>query len=68
MICTDEKELADIIASRIKYACISCEIRKESYSLERCPLFRKDLYGIDRFNDRLPECKEMFKEVGNERD
>jgi hypothetical protein len=61
MICTNERKLAEIIAMRVSKDCYSCKFENVSGI---CNIFNKNTIGIS-LNNRLPECKEMFKEVSD---
>lgn len=62
MICTDKDKLAEIIASRVGKTCKECNIGDDW-----CDLFDKESVIEFCKNDRLIECKELFKEdVKNE--
>ena len=66
MICVDKDKLAEIVEKNciVSKVCNDC-LMDVAYGY--CALFNKEI-NIDRYNDRLPECKELFKEeVENEK-
>jgi hypothetical protein len=64
MICINKDKLVDLVISRIGKDCENCFNNLELNGNQICSIFYQHTENVEE-DDRLPQCKEMFKEVSD---